>query len=132
MKMIERIMVSAIIADQLVEYENIKVWPVYRLPEASSWTEDLREDDGSLPECVKERAKDAILGVTVRLHGNTIARINKSEKEIRLDCCHWYTNTTRSRLNAILLSLTGGAFTVDRYFDLVQSKESDWKVTLKK
>lgn len=132
MKMIERIMVSAIIADQLVEYGNIKVWPVYRLSDAPTWVEDLREDDGSLPECVKDRAKDAILGVVVRLHGNTIARINKSEKEIQLDCCHWYTQVTRSRLNAILLSLTDGAFTVDQYFDLVQNKASYWKVTLRK
>lgn len=132
MKMIERIMVSAIIADQLVEYGNIKVWPVYRLSDAPTWVEDLREDDGSLPECVKERAKDAILGVTVRLHDNTIARINKSEKKIQLDCRYWYTKVTRSRLNAILLSLTDGAFTVDQYFDLVQNKESDWTVTFTK
>lgn len=132
MKMIERIMVSAIIADQLVEYGNIKVWPVYRLSDAPTWVEDLREDDGSLPECVKDRAKDAILGVVVRLHDNTIARINKSEKEIQLDCRHWYTQVTRSRLNAILLSLTDGAFTVDQYFDLVQNKASYWKVTLRK
>lgn len=132
MKMIERIMVSAIIADQLVEYGDIKVWPVYRLSDAPTWVEELREDDGSLPECVKDRAKDAILGVVVRLHDDTIARINKSEKEIQLDCCHWYTQVTRSRLNAILLSLTDGAFTVDQDFDLVQNKASYWKVTLRK
>lgn len=132
MKMIERIMVSAIIADQLVEYGNIKVRPLYWVPGTPTWAVEPREADGSLPDCVKDHVNDAVMIVDVKLHDNTIASINKSEKKIHLDCRHWYTQVTRSRLNAILLSLTDGAFTVDQYFDLVQNKESDWTVTFTK
>ena len=132
MKMIERIMVSAIIANQLVEYGNTKVQPLYWVPDIPTWAVEPREADGSLPDCVKDHVNDVIMIVDVKLHDNTIASINKSEMKIYLDCRHQYTQVVRSRLNAILLSLTDGAFTVDQYFDLVQNKASYWTVTLTK
>ena len=38
----------------------------------------------------------------VRLHGNKIAVGNVSEKSVRISHAGWETNTTKSRLNALL------------------------------
>ena len=41
----------------------------------------------------------------VFLHGNKIASIDYDSREVRLSSCGWRTNTTKSRLNAILTAL---------------------------
>ena len=47
----------------------------------------------------------------VYLHGNLIARIIEGNK-LQVSFCGWVTNTTRERINAILVYATNGAIGV--------------------
>tara|TARA_B100000900_G_scaffold200335_1_gene169828 strand:- start:35 stop:382 length:348 start_codon:yes stop_codon:yes gene_type:complete len=38
----------------------------------------------------------------VRLHGHLIATVDHSTNAVKLDSCGWQSNTTKSRLNALL------------------------------
>lgn len=44
--------------------------------------------------------------ISVRLHGNEIAAIRPIEGTVRVSDCGWQTNTTKSRLNALISALT--------------------------
>lgn len=46
----------------------------------------------------------------VFLHGNKIASIDYDSREVRLSSCGWRTNTTKSRLNAILTALRADGY----------------------
>ena len=46
----------------------------------------------------------------VFLHGNKIASIDYDGREVRLSSCGWRTNTTKSRLNAILTALRADGY----------------------
>ena len=46
----------------------------------------------------------------VFLHGNKIASIDYDDREVRLSSCGWRTNTTKSRLNAILTALRADGY----------------------
>lgn len=55
--------------------------------------------------CGNTIVKEGVFGsLDVELHGNTIATIY-TDNTIVLDSCGWRTNTTKSRLNAILHGL---------------------------
>jgi hypothetical protein len=43
--------------------------------------------------------------IVVKLHGNKIARIFPISRRAVLSSCGWHTNTTKSRINAILTGL---------------------------
>jgi hypothetical protein len=59
--------------------------------------------------------------IVVKLHGNKIARIFPSTRRMILSSCGWQTNTTKSRLNAILsgLNFFGGR---------VYQEDFDWYI----
>ena len=42
----------------------------------------------------------------VRLHGNLIAWLDHTKQTLALSSCGWYSNTTKSRLNALLSEFT--------------------------
>ena len=44
--------------------------------------------------------------ISVRLHGNEIAAIRPIEGTVWISDCGWQTNTTKSRLNALISALT--------------------------
>lgn len=48
--------------------------------------------------------------IIVKLHNNRIARIFPADRRMILSSCGWRTNTTKSRINAILsgLNFSGG------------------------
>ena len=58
-----------------------------------------------------QRCKDAYLGdaMRVELHGNHIATISDTGR-IKISDAGWQSNTTKSRLNAILTELKGYAY----------------------
>ena len=57
----------------------------------------------------------------VRLHGNLIAWLDHTTQTLALSSCGWHTNTTKSRLNALLYEFNTGI----RVFQ----KDFDWFVT---
>jgi hypothetical protein len=117
MRKIEERMVAAIKSEKPFRESNTEVLPV--------WSGDNEQS--------------VVLGVKVFLFGNCIAQITPSEKRIDLHTCGWDTVTTTSRMNAILGSLTDGAFDVTcrtyvkamgKECRLVQYVPSDWDVNL--
>lgn len=117
MRKIEKRMVAAIKSEKPFRESNTEVCPV--------WSGDSEYS--------------FVLGVKVFLHGNCIAQITPSEKRIDLHTCGWDTVTTSSRMDAILVGLTDGAFRVTcRTYDKIRGKEcrlvqrapSDWNVNL--
>jgi hypothetical protein len=61
------------------------------------------------------RCKDAYLGdaMRVELHGNHIATISDTGR-IKISDAGWQSNTTKSRLNAILTELKGYAYGISQ------------------
>tara|TARA_B100000965_G_scaffold11508_1_gene8821 strand:- start:2980 stop:3327 length:348 start_codon:yes stop_codon:yes gene_type:complete len=53
----------------------------------------------------------------VLLHGHQIATFCHETKAVKLSSCGWQTNTTKSRLNAILQEVKWGASVFQRNFD---------------
>ena len=54
---------------------------------------------------------------SVYLHGHQIATFDHNLKALKLSSCGWQTNTTKSRLNAILDQLITGARVFQRDFN---------------
>ena len=54
---------------------------------------------------------------SVYLHGHQIATFSHALKAVKLSSCGWQTNTTKSRLNAILQGLIAGASVYQKQFD---------------
>ena len=54
--------------------------------------------------------KDAYM--TIKLHGNEIAKYyyNKDNTPLCINHCGWMTNTTKSRLNALITFVRGGCY----------------------
>ena len=53
----------------------------------------------------------------IYLHGNHIATVDHNTNSVKLSSCGWQTNTTKSRLNAILDEVKYGAKVFQRQFD---------------
>ena len=53
----------------------------------------------------------------IMLHGNHIATVDHNTKAVKLSSCGWETNTTKSRLNAILHELIGCASVYQKQFN---------------
>ena len=67
----------------------------------------LRMNDGNTSVC-------HVGGVAiVRLHGHKIAEVG--HRAVKVDSCGWSTNTTKSRLNAILGDFCGTGITQKSY-----------------
>ncbi len=54
---------------------------------------------------------------SVFLHGHRIATVCHETKAIKVDSCGWQTNTTKSRLNAILSEVKFGCSVFQKNFD---------------
>ena len=54
---------------------------------------------------------------SVYLHGHQIATFCHETKAVKLSSCGWQTNTTKSRLNAILQEVKWGASVFQRNFN---------------
>jgi len=54
---------------------------------------------------------------SVYLHGHQIATFDHNLKAVKLSSCGWQTNTTKSRLNAILDEVKYGAKVFQKNFD---------------
>lgn len=54
-------------------------------------------------------------GVTVYLHNNAIARWQPDKYVLTISDCGWQTNTTKSRLNAILRSFGCGCISQSKF-----------------
>ena len=54
---------------------------------------------------------------SIYLHGHQIATFDHNLKAAKLSSCGWTTNTTKSRLNAILSELIAGARVFQKQFD---------------
>ena len=53
----------------------------------------------------------------VRLHGNLIAWLDHTTQTLALSSCGWHTNTTKSRLNALLYEFNTGIRVFQKNFD---------------
>ena len=53
----------------------------------------------------------------VRLHGHLIATYDHNLKAVKISSCGWTTNTTKSRLNALLEEVKYGAKVFQKNFD---------------
>ena len=53
----------------------------------------------------------------VRLHGNLIAWLDHSKQVLALSSAGWHTNTTKSRLNALLYEFNTGIRVFQKDFD---------------
>ena len=53
----------------------------------------------------------------VRLHGNLIAWLDHTSQTLALSSCGWHTNTTKSRLNALLYEFNTGIRVFQKNFD---------------
>ena len=53
----------------------------------------------------------------VRLHGHHIATVDHSTNAVKLDSCGYTTNTTKSRLNALLEEVKFGCKVFQKDFD---------------
>jgi len=54
---------------------------------------------------------------TVKLHGHSIATFDHNLKAVKISSCGWETNTTKSRLNAILAEVKYGCGVFQKNFD---------------
>ena len=54
---------------------------------------------------------------SVFLHGHRIATVCHATKAVKVDSCGWTTNTTKSRLNAILSEVKFGCSVFQKNFD---------------
>ena len=54
---------------------------------------------------------------TVYLHNNRIATVDHNTNALKLSSCGWHSVTTKSRLNAILQEVIGGANVFQKQFD---------------
>ena len=54
---------------------------------------------------------------SVYLHGHQIATFDHNLKALKLSSCGWQTNTTKSRLNAILYEVNWGCKVFQKNFD---------------
>ena len=54
---------------------------------------------------------------SVRLHGHLIATVDHATQSIKLDSCGYTTNTTKSRLNALLEEVKYGAKVFQKNFN---------------
>ena len=54
---------------------------------------------------------------SVFLHGHRIATFDHNVKAVKLSSCGWTTNTTKSRLNAILSEVKYGCRVFQKQFD---------------
>ena len=54
---------------------------------------------------------------SIYLHGHQIATFDHNLKAVRLSSCGWQTNTTKSRLNAILDEVKWGCKVFQKNFD---------------
>ena len=54
---------------------------------------------------------------SVFLHGHRIATVCHETKAVKVDSCGWQTNTTKSRLNAILSEVKFGCSVFQKNFD---------------
>tara|TARA_Y100000768_G_scaffold92494_1_gene66811 strand:- start:44 stop:391 length:348 start_codon:yes stop_codon:yes gene_type:complete len=54
---------------------------------------------------------------SVFLHGHRIATVCHETKAVKVDSCGWTTNTTKSRLNAILSEVKYGCSVFQKNFD---------------
>jgi len=54
---------------------------------------------------------------TVKLHGHSIATFDHNLKAVKISSCGWETNTTKSRLNAILSEVKYGCGVFQKNFD---------------
>ena len=53
----------------------------------------------------------------VRLHGHLIAWLDHTKQVLALSSCGWHTNTTKSRLNALLYEFNTGIRVFQKNFD---------------
>ena len=53
----------------------------------------------------------------IRLHGNHIATVDHNTNAVKLSSCGWQTNTTKSRLNAILSEVKEGCNVYQKNFN---------------
>jgi len=53
----------------------------------------------------------------VRLHGNLIAWLDHTTQTLALSSCGWHSNTTKSRLNALLYEFNTGIRVFQKNFD---------------
>tara|TARA_B100000427_G_scaffold214266_1_gene178747 strand:+ start:5754 stop:6125 length:372 start_codon:yes stop_codon:yes gene_type:complete len=53
----------------------------------------------------------------VRLHGNLIAWLDHTKQVLALSSAGWHTNTTKSRLNALLFEFNTGISVFQKNFD---------------
>lgn len=54
---------------------------------------------------------------TISLHGHNIATVDHNTKAVKLDSCGYETNTTKSRLNALLSEVKYGCKVFQKNFD---------------
>ena len=54
---------------------------------------------------------------SIYLHGHQIATFDHNLKAVKLSSCGWQTNTTKSRLNAILDEVKWGCIVFQKNFD---------------
>ena len=64
---------------------------------------------------------------SVYLHGHQIATFEHNLKAVKLSSCGWQTNTTKSRLNAILDEVKWGCKVFQKNFDWFVSYNEDTK-----
>ena len=64
---------------------------------------------------------------TVFLHGHSIATYDHALKAVKISSCGWETNTTKSRLNAILQEVKPGCGVFQKNFDWFVSYCDDVK-----
>lgn len=64
----------------------------------------------------------------VRLHGNLIAWLDHTKQTLALSSCGWYSNTTKSRLNALLYEFNTGIRVFQKNFDWFVSDFTGKKV----
>jgi hypothetical protein len=64
----------------------------------------------------------------VRLHGNLIAWLDHNNQSLGISSCGWHTNTTKSRLNALLHEFNTGIRIFQKNFDWFVSDFTGKKV----
>ena len=65
--------------------------------------------------CFKENG--VTTEVNVMLHGNCIAWFDTASNDCNISSCGWETNTTKSRLNAILEEFASGSKVIQKNFE---------------
>ena len=64
---------------------------------------------------------------TVKLHGHSIATYDHALKAVKISSCGYETNTTKSRLNAILQEVKYGCHVFQKQFEWFVSYRDDVK-----